>query len=109
MPFGGTRSNTTADSQTGQLLIVATLRENFGWRLRQLRDRRGMKQERFSELLGISVDFLSLIERGRNSPSWKMLEQFANRLEIPVAFLFDFRHVRPPTNRRRSKKPRARR
>lgn len=49
-----------------------------------------MTQERFAEVLGISVDFLSLIERGRNAPSFETLEQIAKRLRVSVAALFIF-------------------
>jgi transcriptional regulator with XRE-family HTH domain len=49
-----------------------------------------MSQEEFSELLGISVDFLSLIERGINAPSFENLEVFSSQLGIPVHELFVF-------------------
>jgi transcriptional regulator with XRE-family HTH domain len=49
-----------------------------------------MSQERFAEALGISVDFLSLIERGRNAPSFETLDRMARRLKVPVANLFTF-------------------
>lgn len=49
-----------------------------------------MSQERFAEVLGISVDFLSLIERGRNAPSFGTLDRIAKRLRLPVADLFTF-------------------
>lgn len=39
-------------------------------------------------MLGISVDFLSLIERGRNAPSFETLEHTAKRLKGSVATLF---------------------
>lgn len=45
-----------------------------------------MTQEAFSELVGISVDFLSLIERGRNAPLFEVLEKFSERLKMPVRF-----------------------
>lgn len=50
-----------------------------------------MNQEQFAELLQISVDFLSLIERGINVPSFENLEAFSTQLRIPVheLFLFD--------------------
>jgi len=47
-------------------------------------------QEKFAELIGMSVDFLSLIERGRNSPSFNKLERMAKALGKPVSFLFTF-------------------
>lgn len=49
-----------------------------------------MTQERFAETLDISVDFLSLIERGRNAPSFETLERMAKRLRLSVAQLFSF-------------------
>jgi transcriptional regulator with XRE-family HTH domain len=41
-------------------------------------------------MVGMSVDFLSLIERGRNSPSFEKLESMAGALGVPVASLFTF-------------------
>jgi len=49
-----------------------------------------MTQERFAETLDISVDFLSLIERGVNAPSFETLERMAKRLRLSVAELFTF-------------------
>jgi transcriptional regulator with XRE-family HTH domain len=56
----------------------------------QIRSERKLSQERFAELVGISVDFLSLIERGINAPSFETLEQIARRLRLPVKTLFEF-------------------
>jgi transcriptional regulator with XRE-family HTH domain len=70
---------------------VATLRKQFGARLRQIRAERHMTQERFAETLNLSVDFLSLlVERGINAPSFETLERIARRLRVPVADLFNF-------------------
>jgi transcriptional regulator with XRE-family HTH domain len=55
-----------------------------------------MSQERFAEFLGISVDFLSLIERGINAPSFETIEQISKRLRVPVMALFDFSARRSP-------------
>jgi len=49
-----------------------------------------MTQEQFAELLDISVDFLSLIERGLNAPSFESIEVFSITLGIPVRDFFDF-------------------
>jgi len=46
-----------------------------------------MTQEALAEKAGISVDFLSLIERGRNSPSLGSLEKIANALRVNIADL----------------------
>jgi len=69
---------------------VATLRKLFGKRLRAFRKERDMTQEEFAELLNISVDFLSLVERGLNAPSFESIEVFSITLGIPVRDFFDF-------------------
>jgi transcriptional regulator with XRE-family HTH domain len=38
----------------------------------------------------MSVDFLSLIERGRNAPSFETLDRIAKKLKLAVADLFTF-------------------
>jgi transcriptional regulator with XRE-family HTH domain len=70
---------------------VATLRKKFGVRLREIRLQRRMTQEQFAEAIDISVDFLSLIERGINAPSFEVLERIAKRLRLPVSDLFTFK------------------
>ena len=67
---------------------MATLRQRFGRRLRDIRLHRRMSQERFAETLNISVDFLSLIERGRNAPSFETLDRISKRLRISLSELF---------------------
>lgn len=67
-----------------------TLKTRFGRRLRELRIGRQMTQEQLAEAAHISVDFLSLVERGRNAPSFKVIEQLAIALNISVKELFDF-------------------
>jgi hypothetical protein len=47
--------------------------------------------QRQLEFVRISVDFLSLIERGINAPSFETMEHMANKLRVPVMELFDFR------------------
>ena len=70
---------------------MATLRKKFGQHLRQIRLDRRMTQERFAEVLDISVDFLSLIERGRNAPSFETIDRIAKRLRMSVAELFSLK------------------
>jgi transcriptional regulator with XRE-family HTH domain len=69
---------------------VSTLRKQFGKKLRSIRKKRGMTQEQFAELLDISIDFLSLVERGLNAPSFESIEAFSITLGIPVKEFFDF-------------------
>lgn len=66
------------------------LRAKFGRRLRYLRQKKNMTQEQLAEAAKISVDFLSLVERGKNAPSFETLERLAKALDISVHALFDF-------------------
>lgn len=79
---------------------MRNLKTQFGLRVRQIRDELDKTQEEFSELLGISVDFLSLIERGRNAPSFKKLERMSRGLGKPVAYFFTFEPDYKPKKRR---------
>jgi transcriptional regulator with XRE-family HTH domain len=79
---------------------LTSLRESFGNRVRSIRLARKKSQEEFAELLEISVDFLSLIERGVNAPSFENLEVFSERLGIPVSELFTFDVNSVPTKAR---------
>jgi transcriptional regulator with XRE-family HTH domain len=79
---------------------LGNLKKQFGLRVRQIRDESDKTQEEFAELVGISVDFLSLIERGRNAPSFKKLERIARGLGKPVAYLFTFDPSYKPRKRR---------
>lgn len=69
---------------------MATLRKRFGERLRRLRKEAGLTQEELAARAGISVDFLSLVERGINAPSFENVEKLANALQVLVRDLFDF-------------------
>lgn len=77
---------------------MASLREKFGQRLRAIRLARQLSQEQFAELLGISVDFLSLIERGINAPSFENLDAFSVQLKLPVSALFEFEPTTEPSS-----------
>ena len=78
---------------------MPSLRRQFGSHLKAIRLDRKLTQEEFAELVGISVDFLSLIERGINSPGFEVLERMASRLGMPVRELFDFRKTGRPSGR----------
>lgn len=78
-----------------------SLRKQFGQRVRQIRDEMDKSQESFAEMVGMSVDFLSLIERGRNSPSFPKLERMAKGLNKPVSYLFNFETLAQPSKRHR--------
>jgi transcriptional regulator with XRE-family HTH domain len=89
-----------------QVEDLNSLRAQFGQRVRQIRDEMGKSQEQFAEMIGMSVDFLSLIERGKNAPSFKKLELMIKGLGVSAAYLFTFENS---THEKKSRKSRIRR
>ena len=69
---------------------MADLRKKFGARLRQLRRQADLTQEQLADKADISVDFLSLVERGVNAPSFENIGKLAAALGVPVRELFNF-------------------
>lgn len=61
---------------------------NVGLRLRQLRDARGASMRALAARSGLSANALSMIERGRTSPSVSTLYKLADALGVPVTEFF---------------------
>jgi transcriptional regulator with XRE-family HTH domain len=66
------------------------LQKKLGRRIAELRRSRKLTQESLAEALGCSVEFISLVERGVNSPSVGSLENYAKVLKVSVRELFTF-------------------
>ena len=62
----------------------------FGGRLRALRLQAGLTQEQLAESADVSVNFVSLVERGVKSPTLATMERLAAALKVPLADLFRF-------------------
>ncbi|MEJ2012231.1 MAG: XRE family transcriptional regulator [Anaerolineales bacterium] len=61
---------------------------DVGIRLRQLREDRGYSIRELARLSGLSANALSLIERGRSSPSVSTLYKVSDALDVPITSLF---------------------
>ena len=60
----------------------------FGTRLRELRVAAGLTQAELAERAGVSVNFISLVERGLKSPTLSTMERLAAALKVPIIELF---------------------
>jgi len=69
---------------------MSTLRQRFGKRLRYIRRDKDLTQEQLAEAVGISVEFLSNLERGVNAPSFETIEKLASVLKVRVQAFFEF-------------------
>ena len=68
---------------------MAKVQDAFGKRVREIRRRRDMTQERLAELSGLSIQYIGEIERGKRNPSLTSIETLASALDMSVADLFD--------------------
>lgn len=68
------------------------LKVMFGKRLRQLRKKSGLSQEKLAEKMGMSVDQIGHLERG-NATTFDTLEKLAEKLDVEVKDLFDFSEI----------------
>ena len=58
----------------------------IGRRIKQARLKKGLSQEKLSEIMDVSVVFISRVERG-STLSLKRLVQFSKVLEVPLEYL----------------------
>ena len=65
-------------------------RHLLGKRLRELRLRKGLKQEKLAELVGLEPTSICNIENGKNYPSFMNLEKIINVLGVSFIEVFQF-------------------
>lgn len=61
---------------------------NVGVIIRELRKQRGMSLRALASGCGLSINAISKIERGENSPTVSSLHRLATTLEVPISALF---------------------
>ncbi len=87
---------------------IASGEINVGGRLREVRTNFGLSIRALSEMSGLNVNTLSLIENGRTSPSVGTLQQLAQSLQVPVTEFFETDHGdRKIVHQKDGKRPRA--
>jgi transcriptional regulator with XRE-family HTH domain len=69
---------------------MSEISQRVGQRIRILRKGKGLSQEQLSELVGLTKNYMGLLERGRRNPSLETLQQIAYVLNVPIKYLFDF-------------------
>ena len=70
----------------------------LGARLRELRKRKGINQERLAELISVEPATISNIENVKNYPSMVNLENILKVLESSFLDVFDYEHKNSNTN-----------
>lgn len=59
------------------------IRDAFGQVVREIRRAAGLTQEHLAELAGLHATYISLIERGKKSPSIDSIEALGRALSLP--------------------------
>lgn len=62
----------------------------FGLRLKQLRQEKGLTQEQFAKNCGLHKNYIGMIERGERNPSLKNIEIVANTFNISISEMMKF-------------------
>lgn len=62
----------------------------FGARLKQLRQEKGLTQEQFAQKCGLHKNYIGMIERGERNPSLINIDLIAKGLGISISDLMDF-------------------
>mgnify|MGYP005786120149 CR=1 FL=1 len=69
------------------------IKKDFGLRIKELRNKKGITQYQLAEMTGIDPKHMSHIETGRSFPKADLIEKFANALEIDYTELFKTEHL----------------
>lgn len=74
-------ASSTANSGTGDELL--------GMKMREIRNQRGWTLKQLSVMSGLNINTLSLIEKGKTSPSIYTLQRLAEALDVPIKEFFE--------------------
>ena len=76
------------DEGGARLLHDKSVLKLIGGRIQSLRQRKGFTQQQFSEMVGISTNYLSDLERGVSSPRMDKLVAIINALDCSADEVF---------------------
>ena len=68
---------------------------NVGQQIRAIREKQALSLRALAERCGLSVNAVSLIERGENSPTVSSLHMLATALDVPITDFFQEEHEQP--------------
>lgn len=66
------------------------LSELFGKKVKQIRESRGLTQQKLAELCGMQTPSIGMIEIGKRSASFATVELLADKLNVDYKDLFNF-------------------
>ena len=69
---------------------ITNNKKALGQRIRELRQRKGLSQEKLAEMVGMEPPSICYIENGRNYPALQNLEKIINALNTTFSEVFIF-------------------
>lgn len=63
--------------------------KSFGKRIKELRTQRALTQSELAEIIGLSTNFIGMVERGERNTSVDKIFKIADALGIPLSKLFE--------------------
>jgi transcriptional regulator with XRE-family HTH domain len=66
-------------------------RRRLGNRIRIIRRKKGIKQEKLAELVDKTTEHISYLERGERSPSFELLLDLSHALDVSLSHLMNIR------------------
>lgn len=76
------------------------IKQMIGARIKELRAKKGITQERLSERMEINPKYLSSIERGKENPTLNTLIKLSESLEVDIGEIFSFVEAEDPHKRK---------
>jgi transcriptional regulator with XRE-family HTH domain len=74
---------------------MASTKEEFGVRVRGLRKKTGLSQERFADTIRVGRSHMGNIETGKANPTLEIIVKIARGLDLSLAQLFETMDERP--------------
>jgi transcriptional regulator with XRE-family HTH domain len=71
-------------------VIALNIYKELGKRIHEIRIKSNITQEKLAELSGVSSNFISQIERGRNKCSLETINSLSVAMNTPLSELFNF-------------------
>lgn len=68
------------------------IKQALGARIKELRHKKGLTQEEFSDIINVAPRHVSRIENGVNTPSIEALDRIAAALGVEIKELYNFQH-----------------
>ena len=68
------------------------IKKLIGYRIKNLRKRKGYSQEKLAEIAGINPKYLSSIERGEENPTLDLFMRLSQGLKVSIYEIFQIEH-----------------